>query len=317
MVILGERYKFSLNETKLLKREFKDFIKIEISPDTINKIKKLQKEKKISIIVLNTKKTLPLDLISYLKKLEAKGVDYISIEEFLEKYLKKCLVSSDREDKQIFLNGISSYTKSQYFQKRVIDYLAIIILLIPTIIAIIYSYYRIKIKKESPNGSIFFKQKRVGKDKNEFWCIKLRSMGVDAEKNGAKFATDNDPRAFPWGKTIRKYKIDELIQLWNVAKGEMHFVGPRPERKVWVKEFEKSIPFYNQRHVVASGITGLAQIKYQYGRGKLDAKEKLTYDLYYIKNWSLKLEIEIIYETAIFILKMVKLKLLNKISFKL
>ncbi len=164
--------------------------------------------------------------------MEIEGIDYISIEEFLENYLKKCLVSGDRDDKQLFLNGISSYTKFQYFQKRVIDYLAITILLIPTLIAIIYSYYRVKIKRESPKGSIFFKQKRVGKDKKEFWCIKLRSMGVDAEKNGAKFALDNDPRAFPWGRTIRKYKIDELIQLWNVFKGEMHFVGPRPERMI-------------------------------------------------------------------------------------
>jgi len=249
--------------------------------------------------------------------LEIKGIDYISIEEFLEKYLKKCLVSGDRDDKQLFLNGISSYTKFQYFQKRVIDYLAIVTLLIPTLIAIVYSYYRVKIRGESPNGSIFFKQKRVGKSKKEFWCIKLRSMDIDAEKNGAKFATDNDPRAFPWGKTIRKYKIDELIQLWNVFKGEMHFVGPRPERMIWVKEFEKTIPFYNQRHLVASGITGLAQIKYQYGRGRLDAKEKLTYDLYYIKNWSLKLELEIIFGTASFILGMVKRKLLNKISFQI
>ncbi len=141
-------------------------------------------------------------------------------------------------------------------------------------------------------------------------------MDIDAEKNGAKFATDNDPRAFPWGKTIRKYKIDELIQLWNVFKGEMHFVGPRPERMIWVKEFEKTIPFYNQRHLVASGITGLAQIKYQYGRGRLDAKEKLTYDLYYIKNWSLKLELEIIFGTASFILKMLKLKLIKFFIFK-
>ena len=317
MVILGERYRFSPNEEKLLEKEFRDFLKVEISSKTLDIIKNLLKQKKISIIVLNTKKTLPIELIDYLKRLEARGVDYISIEEFLERYLKKCLVSDDREDRSRFLNGIDRYSTFEYFQKRVIDYLAVLILLIPTLIAIIYSFYRVKLKGESPKGSIFFRQKRVGRGGREFWCIKLRSMGIDAEKNGAKFAQENDPRAFPWGKTIRKYKIDELIQLWNVVKGEMHFVGPRPERRVWVKEFEKSIPFYNQRHVVASGITGLAQIKYQYGRGKLDAKEKLTYDLYYIKNWSLKLELEVIFETAIFILKMVKLKLLNTISFKL
>jgi lipopolysaccharide/colanic/teichoic acid biosynthesis glycosyltransferase len=127
-------------------------------------------------------------------------------------------------------------------------------------------------------------------------------MSIDAEKNGPKFALANDPRVFPWGKIIRDRKIDELIQIWNVLKGEMHFVGPRPERKIWTKEFEKSIPYYTQRHIVAPGITGLAQIKYQYGSGKLDAKEKLMYDLYYIKNWNIFLELEIIWKTILFVL---------------
>ncbi len=102
MVILGDRYKFSLNEIKLLKKEFREFIQIDISSETINRVKKLQKEKKISLILLNTKAKLPLDLITYLKRLETKGIDYISIEEFLEKYLKKCLISGDREDNSYF-----------------------------------------------------------------------------------------------------------------------------------------------------------------------------------------------------------------------
>jgi lipopolysaccharide/colanic/teichoic acid biosynthesis glycosyltransferase len=127
-------------------------------------------------------------------------------------------------------------------------------------------------------------------------------MHLDAEKNGAQFAIDNDPRTFPWGNKIRYTKIDELIQLWNVLKGHMHFVGPRPERKIWTTEFEKSIPYYTQRHVVAPGITGLAQIKYQYGSGKLDAKQKLMHDLYYIKNWNILLELEIIWKTILFVL---------------
>ena len=163
----------------------------------------------------------------------------------------------------------------------------------------IYSKYRIN--NESP-GKLCFKQMRVGRKEKEFCCVKLRSMHQNAEKNGAKFAIDDDPRTYPWGKVIRHRKIDELLQIWNIFKGDMHLVGPRPERKIWTKEFQKVIPYYGQRHLVAPGITGLAQIKYQYGSGKLDAKEKLMYDLYYIKNWSLKLELEVIWKTFLFLL---------------
>ena len=302
MIILGDRYLFSQVEIERLSKQFDGMVHISYKDisvsNIINKIEKLIKEKNSSIIILNTKAILSPDIITYLKKLEVKAIQYITIEKFLEKYLHKCLISEDLKDTS-FLENIHSYTPFQYFQKRVIDYITIIILFIPTILTIIYSKYRVN--QESP-GSLFFRQLRVGKGKKEFCCIKLRSMSLDAEKDGAKFASDNDPRAFPWGNTLRHSKLDELIQLWNVFKGEMHFVGPRPERKIWIQEFEKSIPYYNQRAVVAPGITGLAQIKYQYGSGKLDAEQKLMYDLYYIKNWSIKLELEIIWKTAIFVL---------------
>ncbi|MCK4441398.1 MAG: sugar transferase [Sulfurovaceae bacterium] len=302
MIILGEKYSFSQVEKDRLSKKFDNIVYISYknsSPSKIIKeIKEILKQKNTSIIVLNTQATLPPRLISYLRKLELKAIDYITIEKFLEKYLHKCLVLKNLKNISC-LENIHGYTPFQYFQKKIIDYISIAVLLVPTIITIIYSKYRVN--KECP-GSLFFRQLRVGKDGKEFWCIKLRSMSLDAEKDGAKFACDNDPRAFPWGKTLRYSKLDELIQLWNVFKGEMHFVGPRPERQVWTQEFEKSIPYYNQRNVVAPGITGLAQIKYQYGSGKLDAKQKLMYDLYYIKHWSIKLELEIIWKTALFVL---------------
>jgi lipopolysaccharide/colanic/teichoic acid biosynthesis glycosyltransferase len=302
MIILGNRYPFSKIEEERLEKQFNNityisYRNISVS-NSIKRLDKVLKIKKKTVIVLNTEAILPTKLLTYLTKLEVRGINYITIENFLEKYLHKCLISNDSKDRT-FLEKIHTYTKFQYIQKRVIDYIGISILFIPTILAIIYSKYRVD--RESP-GPLFFRQLRVGKSEREFWCIKLRSMCIDAEKNGAKFACDNDPRTFPWGRKIRHTKIDELIQLWNVAKGEMHFVGPRPERKIWTKEFEKSIPFYRQRHVVAPGITGLAQIKYQYGSGKLDAEQKLMYDLYYIKNWTLKLELEIIWKTALFVL---------------
>ncbi len=302
MIILGDRYSFSEIEKERLQRYFKQIIHISYrdkSPSQcIQKLNHLLDQQKPSLIVLNTKAVLPEKLLNYLTKLENCGIEYLSIEKFLERYLHKCLIEEDQHDKH-FIRSIQPYTPWQYFQKRVIDFISILLLLIPTLLAILYSRYRIN--KESP-GPLFFRQLRVGKDEKEFCCIKLRSMSLDAEKDGAKFACEDDPRTFPWGRFIRHTKIDELIQLWNVAKGEMHFVGPRPERKIWTKEFQRSIPHYTQRHVVAPGITGLAQIKYQYGAGKLDAQQKLMYDLYYIKHWNILLELEIIWKTMLFVL---------------
>jgi lipopolysaccharide/colanic/teichoic acid biosynthesis glycosyltransferase len=123
-------------------------------------------------------------------------------------------------------------------------------------------------------------------------------MSLDAEKHGAQFASANDTRVFPFGEFMRKTRIDELPQMLNVLKGEMHFVGPRPERKFWIEQFEKDIPYYNERHLVAPGITGWAQVMYPYGANVEDAKQKLMYDLYYIKHWSLWLEIKVLIKTV-------------------
>jgi len=311
MIILGDRYTFSTIELERLKKRFATITHISyksMSPqESIHSVNTIIKNTSITLILLNTKVKLPHKLLTYLTKLELKGIRYITLEHFLEEYLNKCYINLD-SNTNAFLEDIHSYSPLQYCQKRVVDYTAVAILLPITIIVILYSLHRVK--KESP-GSLFFKQRRIGLSEKEFTCIKLRSMHLDAEKHGAKFAEENDPRTFPWGNKLRNSKLDELIQLWNVFKGEMHFVGPRPERKIWTKEFEKAIPFYTQRHIVAPGITGLAQIKYQYGSGKLDAEQKLMYDLYYIKNWSLWLEIKVIWKTALFVLTKKKEDLSN------
>ena len=302
MIILGDKYTFSEIEAERLKKRFNNMTHISYKhkgiKESIRIVENIRNSTPITLIILNTKAKLPHKFITYLTKLEPRGINYITIEEFLEKYLNKCYVDFNSVSSS-FLEDIHSYTPFQYCQKRIIDFIAIIMLFPITILATLYSWYRVQ--KESP-GPLFFRQKRIGLSEREFTCIKLRSMNLDAEVNGAQFATKNDPRAFPWGKKIRDNKLDELIQLWNVFKGEMHFVGPRPERKIWTTEFKKSIPYYTQRHVVAPGITGLAQIKYQYGSGKLDAEQKLMYDLYYIKHWNFILEIKVIWKTAIFVL---------------
>jgi len=144
-----------------------------------------------------------------------------------------------------------------------------------------------------------FKQLRVGYKNKEFKCIKFRSMRLDAEANGAQFASENDPRVFAWGEFMRKTRIDELPQLLNVLKGEMHFIGPRPERLYWIEQFEKEIAYYNERHLVRPGITGWAQVMYPYGANAEDAKQKLMYDLYYIKHWSILLELKVVWKTIL------------------
>lgn len=148
-------------------------------------------------------------------------------------------------------------------------------------------------------GPILYRQIRVGEGGNEFAVLKFRSMRTDAEKDGrAQWAQSGDPRVTRVGAVIRKYRIDELPQIINVLKGEMSFVGPRPERPQFVQDLAEKIPYYAERHQVKPGLTGWAQICYPYGASEKDAFEKLQYDLYYVKNHSLFLDLTILLQTA-------------------
>ena len=157
------------------------------------------------------------------------------------------------------------------------------------------------IKLES-RGPIFYKQERVGKNGHRFVLIKFRSMKVDAEKSGPVWASKGDDRTTRVGRVIRKLRVDEIPQFWNILKGEMSFVGPRPERPHFVAQLAEEIPYYEQRHLIAPGLTGWAQIKYPYGASIEDARQKLQYDLFYIKNYSLILDAVIMFETIKIIL---------------
>ena len=152
--------------------------------------------------------------------------------------------------------------------------------------------------KLNSKGSVFYQQERVGEDGKIFCLLKFRSMRIDAEENGPLWAEINDQRVTQVGRVMRKLRLDEIPQMINVLKGEMSFVGPRPERPFFIEQLEKEIPFYSIRHVVKPGITGWAQICYPYGASKEDALEKLKYDLYYIKNLSPLLDLNIIFETV-------------------
>jgi sugar transferase (PEP-CTERM system associated) len=147
-------------------------------------------------------------------------------------------------------------------------------------------------------GPIFYTQTRVGKGGRTFKVVKFRTMRQDAEAGGPKWAGDNDPRITRIGKFLRSSRLDEIPQLWCVLKGDMAFVGPRPERPEFIEMLSKEIPYYGVRHMVRPGLTGWAQVKYKYGSTVADAREKLQYDLFYIKNASLGLDLLIIFQTV-------------------
>ncbi len=213
---------------------------------------------------------------------------------FYERITGKILVERVDPSWIIFSDGFV-LSRLRYFLKRLMDILLAAPLLLCSLPVLILS--AIIIKVESP-GPIFYLQERVGLNGKEFRIIKFRSMCNDAEKNGAVWAVENDTRITKFGRFIRKVRIDELPQLWNVLQGEMSLVGPRPERQVFVDDLVNDIPYYNMRHGVKPGVTGWAQVCYPYGATKKDALRKLEYDLFYIKNNSLALDLLVIFYTV-------------------
>ena len=179
--------------------------------------------------------------------------------------------------------------------KRAFDLFLSLMLLIPA--APIMLITALLIRLESP-GPVIYRQDRVGLYEKEFTVYKFRSMRTDAEKNGAVWAAANDARVTRVGKFIRKVRIDELPQIWNIIKGDMSFIGPRPERMTFVKQLKEHIPYYSLRHTVKPGLTGWAQVCYPYGANEEDARHKLEYDLFYVKNISILLDIHIIFKTV-------------------
>jgi len=195
-----------------------------------------------------------------------------------------------------FLENLAEGEKKIYDKlKRAGDViLAILMIIVSSPLWLIFSWL-IKLEDKGP---VFYTQKRVGKDRKEFFLWKFRSMKVGAEKEGgAKWAEKDDPRVTKIGKILRKIHLDELPQMINVLKGDISLVGPRPERPEFVKKLEKEIPHYHLRHIIKPGFTGWAQIKFRYARSLMDSHEKFQYDLYYIKNRSLTLDLGILLKT--------------------
>lgn len=180
--------------------------------------------------------------------------------------------------------------------KRLFDVLGASVLILLSLPLMVLAALAIKLES---NGPILYRQERVGLNNSPFNVVKFRSMRTDAEKDGVpRWATAGDSRVTRVGRVIRKLRIDELPQLFSVLKGDMSLVGPRPERAFFVDKLTQEIPFYAVRHSVKPGVTGWAQVRYQYGSSVEDTAEKLQYDLYYVKNHSLFLDLVIIFETV-------------------
>jgi sugar transferase (PEP-CTERM system associated) len=240
--------------------------------------------------------TLPVEILFDCR---LRGVEVTDLLDFMERETGQIVVNLMYPSWVIYSNGFNS----QNYLRDALDYsmnclIAAIVLLLTwpfmLLIPIIIFFEDVNLK----NASVFYKQERVGLNGRLFNIIKFRSMRHDAEKDGVKWATANDSRVTKVGFFIRKFRIDELPQVWNVFRGEMSFIGPRPERPQIVEQLIKVIPYYNQRHNVKPGIAGWAQLNYPYGASVEDSMEKLKFDLYYVKHQSLMLDILILIRTV-------------------
>ncbi len=250
-----------------------------------------QKVHRVIVATPDRRGTIPMQ---ELLNLRMRGVKIEEATTWLEKISGKIEVENLYPSWLVFGQG---FRRSSTFilVRRV---LSIVISLVGLILALpLLPFIMLAIRLDS-KGPVFYTQTRVGKAGRTFKVVKFRTMRVDAEAGGPKWAGDNDPRVTRVGKFLRSSRLDEIPQLWCVLKGDMAFVGPRPERPEFIEMLSKEIPFYGVRHMVRPGLTGWAQVKYKYGATVEDSREKLQYDLFYIKNASIGLDMLIMFQTV-------------------
>lgn len=294
VLVLGDGYSFNEFELAQLQRHNISLHTIIDYDETVirGKIDSLSPD----FLVINLGKAADPALIKELTHLDLKGVHLLALHRFMESFLRKCYIPYESTELS-YLEQIQSYSRVDYLIKRIVDISVCLGLALLTWPVMLFAAY--KIKKQSP-GCVFFKQSRVGLKGKDFLAIKFRSMHEDSVFN--PYTQEEDPRVFSFGNIMRRTRIDELPQLWNVFVGDMHLFGPRTEWNILVEGYEKEIPYYHERHLVRPGISGWAQVLYPYGANTEDARQKLMYDLYYIKHWSIWLEIETLVRTAFVVL---------------
>ncbi len=257
----------------------------------LSKIASSSGVKKIVTVIKEQRGTFPMKELIDCRTI---GIEVIDGCSFYEHLAGKVLTNKINPSWLVFSDGFKK-SGIRNFLKRTEDIVLSIIALLIQLPVFVITAIAIKL---TSRGAVFFTQDRMGKHKKEFNMRKFRSMVEDAEKlTGPVWAGEDDPRITRIGKFIRKYRIDEMPQFWDVLMGKMSIVGPRPERKHFTDELEKQIPFYSQRFLVKPGITGWAQVSYEYGATVEDAIEKLNYELFYIKNMTLLFDLIIIFRT--------------------
>ncbi|WP_328755735.1 TIGR03013 family XrtA/PEP-CTERM system glycosyltransferase [Geomonas propionica] len=222
------------------------------------------------------------------------GLEVLDAPTFYEMVQGKLLLEEMTPSWIIFSRGFHRTAFAKVY-KRILDVILSLVGLL--VVAPFFPLIALAIKLDSP-GPLFFKQQRVGMGEKPFILYKFRSMCQDAERGGAVWAAKNDARITRVGAILRNSRIDELPQLYNVLKGDMSLIGPRPERPEFVEDLKRDIYYYSKRHTIKPGLTGWAQVRYPYGATVQDAIEKLRYDLYYIKNLSFFLDLQILFETV-------------------
>ena len=270
---------------------------------TMDEVPALVDDMACDTLVLANDCNKDMDMQSILS-LSLDGVHVIYLEDFVESELGQLPVEKMSPDWLLNCKGITRNQDSFEMLHYGFDaFLALIMLLVtwPLMLAAIIAIY-LDDGRRDKEASLLYRQIRVGRGGRPFEIMKFRSMGMNAEKDGATWAAKDDIRVTRVGKYLRKYRIDELPQLFNVLRGDMSFVGPRPERPEFVDTLSESIPYFNFRHVVKPGLTGWAQIQYPYGANEKDSQEKLKFDLYYIKHRSFLLNIFTLIRTAEIIL---------------
>jgi sugar transferase (PEP-CTERM system associated) len=272
-----------------------DVPELEKLPTNVDLLTLCEKHRVDEIVVAmdDRRRSFPMD---QLLECRLAGVEILELVTFLERETGKVRLDLLNPSWMIFSEGFGR-GRIHNTLERAFDIIASLVLLVVAAPVMVLTALAIKIS-EGPKATVFYRQVRVGQYGRPFWLLKFRSMREDAEKDGAQWAAKNDSRVTKIGAFIRLTRIDELPQILNVLRGEMSFVGPRPERPEFVEQLEERIPYYRERHTIKPGITGWAQLCYPYGSSEQDATEKLQYDLFYVKNHSLLFYLAILVQTV-------------------